>query len=98
MKYRIGWTFWRLLYRLGIPLVYRYEIVYDVSCHRYCAQIPDVKGLLAEGDSIEEVREVMEGCAPEFVAFYVYGDTRHKQGPQTTILPQMVLGRGLING
>lgn len=98
MKYRIGWPFWRLLYKQGFPLVYRYEIVYDVSCKRYCALSSDIKGLLAEGDSIEEVRDVMEGCAPEFVAFYVYGENSRNQGPKPTIFPQMLLGRGLIKG
>ena len=56
MHYRIGWPLWKLAFKLGFKLSYRYEIFYDVDCKRYIGVSKDIKGLVAECDSEDEVR------------------------------------------
>lgn len=67
-SYRVGWPFWKLAYRLGVTLSYRYDIYYSEESGDYCSSSPDIKGLYAECRTIEEVRDVMEAGAADFVS------------------------------
>ena len=97
LTYRIGRLGWKLAYKLGVRMSYRYEIVYDVDCKRYIGISPDIKGLVAEGDTVDEVKAVMEGDAPEVVAYMVW-DNPDMARCKTTLVPQGSLGEGLIHG
>ena len=66
-SYRVGWPLWKLAYRLGFTLSYRYDIYYSPESRDYCALSPDIKGLGAEAKTIEEVVDAMESGALEFV-------------------------------
>ena len=72
MKYRIGWPFWKTVYKFGFPLYYRYEILFDVDCKRYIGRSPDIKGLIAECDTVEEVQDVIESNAKDLVNWDVF--------------------------
>ena len=53
-------------------MYYRYEIFFDVNCKRYIGISPDVKGLIAECDTIEEVKDVIENTAQDAVNWQVF--------------------------
>lgn len=36
-SYRVGWPFWKLAYRLGVTLSYRYDIYYSEESGDYCS-------------------------------------------------------------
>lgn len=78
MKYRVGWPFWRFVFKtFHCTLVYRYDI-YKTD-HDYCAISYDIKGLGAEGSTIEEVVEAIENGAKEFVNLDLYGPDYSRQ-------------------
>ena len=97
LTYRIGWPGWKFAFKLGMTMSYRYEIVYDIDCKRYVGVSPDIKGLVAECDTIDEVKAIMEGNAPEIVAYQVFG-AEHKKGSYANLVPHSRLGEGLVHG
>ena len=94
--YRVGWPFLKLAYKLGFKLSYRYEIFYDLDCKRFIGVSHDVQGLVAECDTVEEVKAVIEDSAPTMVNLRVYGTTEHNVR-KDSLTPHMTLGR-LVNG
>lgn len=74
MKYKIGWPFWQLAFKVfHCTLFYRYDI-YKTD-HDFFALSPDIKGLGAEGSTIEEVVEAMKYGAKEFVKLDLFGSS-----------------------
>lgn len=96
--YRVGWPLWKLAYRMGIKLAYRYEILYDVDCKRYIGISPDIKGLIAECDTVDEVKDVMESDAPLLVSYQVYGSDKVKNTHSNLLVPYWQFAKGLVHG
>ena len=46
--YRVGFPGWKLLARLGVPMLYRVDVHHDDEAHVFIATSPDVPGLVAE--------------------------------------------------
>lgn len=68
MKYRIGWPFWKLAYKLGFILTYRVYITVDHSdgVTAYTAESPDF-GLVCEMPTLEELIKEIEICANDIL-------------------------------
>lgn len=98
MTYRVGWPFWKQAFKLGVKLSYRYQIFYDVDCKRYIGISPDVTGLIAECDTPEEVKSVIEGNAPDLVSCQIYGSKHSKSLPSDLLVPNSHFAKGLIHG
>jgi len=62
--YRVGLPGWKLAGRLGLPLLYRVDVVHDADAGVYVATSPDVRGLVAEAATFDELfREVQAGAS-----------------------------------
>ena len=96
MKWRIGKPFWKIAYRMGFTMTYRYEIFYDVGCKRYIGVSSDIQGLVAECDTLEEVKDVIESDAPLMVRLKVFGADKKENRKSVRLLPEPELARGLV--
>lgn len=67
MKYKIGRPFWKIAYRLGVPIYYSYNIFFDRHAKRYFALSEDIGGLVAEADTIDEIKEICEDIAQDMI-------------------------------
>jgi predicted RNase H-like HicB family nuclease len=60
--YRVGYPGWTLVGRF-VPLLFRVEIIRDEEAGVFIATSPDVRGLVAEAPSLDELfKEVHEGA------------------------------------
>lgn len=76
--YRVGNPFWRLLARLGIPLVVRVDVVYDKDANVYVATSPDLRGLVAEAKTKEELIASVYDCVDLLLEEQVHQPLKHK--------------------
>ena len=53
--YRIGFPGWKIAARAGIPLFLRVEVHHDAEVDRYWADSPDLRGLVMEAQSLDEL-------------------------------------------
>ena len=67
MHYRIGWPFWKLAHRLGFQLTFRLEVHYDPEAAVYCAESPDIKGIISEAPTIEALIKDVKTIADEML-------------------------------
>ncbi|TAN09446.1 MAG: DUF1902 domain-containing protein [Burkholderiaceae bacterium] len=65
--YRVGRPGWRLAYRLGATLLYRVNVARDVEAGVYIATSPDVRGLVAEAATFDELFREVEAGADELI-------------------------------
>lgn len=57
--YRIGYPFWKTMARLGFAMKVRVEVVEDTEARVFVATSDDLRGLVCEASSIEElIKEV----------------------------------------
>ncbi|AEP36242.1 DUF1902 domain-containing protein [Taylorella asinigenitalis] len=72
LGYRIGLPFWKSFAKLGIPLSLRIIIKHDEEANVYYATSPDLKSLIVESDTIEnllkEIELVIEDLLEVFIA------------------------------
>lgn len=61
--YRVGFPFWKLLARLGVPMLLRVEVLHDKEAGVFVARSPDLHGLVAEAASAEELFPAVYECA-----------------------------------
>lgn len=67
MHYRYGWPFGRLARKIGIPMLIRVEVIRDEEASVYVATSPDVRGLVVEASSIEDVINEVRMLILEFI-------------------------------
>lgn len=61
--YRVGFPGWKLAGRLGVTLVFRVDVLRDAEAGVYVATSPDLRGLVAEASTMDELfREVYAGA------------------------------------
>jgi hypothetical protein len=65
--YRIGLPLWKLIAKLGVPLVYRVEIVHDVQAGVYVGTSPDIQGLIIEMPTLDTLMQEMRLYATDLV-------------------------------
>ena len=83
MKYRIGLPFWKQIYKLfGVTLSYRYDIFRSKETGLIYGCSPDIKGLNAEGKTVQEVIEAIESGAYVLVRLDLYGVDDEKDHPK----------------
>lgn len=54
--YRVGFPFWKVLARMGMPMRLRVDISHDPEANVYLAQSPDLDGLIVEGRTLEDLK------------------------------------------
>jgi predicted RNase H-like HicB family nuclease len=60
--YRIGFPGWKWAARFGVPLFLTVNVIRDNQAGVYVATSPDLKGLVAEGKSKEDVITAVYDC------------------------------------
>ncbi len=67
MAYRMGWPLGRTLARLGVPTLIRVEVMKDADAEVFVARSPDVRGMVLEADTLDELFEEVRLTLPEFI-------------------------------
>ncbi|TDR27783.1 DUF1902 domain-containing protein [Hydromonas duriensis] len=57
MKYRIGFMGWKFAALLGVPLKLVVQVIHDDEAGVFVARCPDVKGLIAEAATLDELAD-----------------------------------------
>ncbi len=73
MRYKIGWPFWTLAYKLGATLTFTYRVFKDQHINRYCAYSYDVNGALADAPDVNMVKSQMNDYVLNYIGYNVYG-------------------------
>ncbi len=61
--FRVGFPGWKLAGRFGVTLVYRVDVLHDPEAGVYVATSPDLRGLVAEAATLDDLfREVHAGA------------------------------------
>jgi predicted RNase H-like HicB family nuclease len=66
--YRLGWVFAALLAKIGIPLLIKVEIIHDDEANVYIATSSDLKGLIVEANTLDELEKEVLELVPELLA------------------------------
>lgn len=67
MRYRYGWPLGRLAARIGIPTRIELKVIHDPEAGVFVGTSDDVRGLIVEADSLEEVMREARGLIPELI-------------------------------
>lgn len=60
--YRVGNPFWRFLAKLGVPMIVRVDVLFDQEVGVYVATSPDLRGLVAEAKTKDELIASVYDC------------------------------------
>ena len=66
--YRLGWVFATLLAKIGIPLLIKVDIIHDDEANVYIATSSDLKGLVVEANTLDELEKEVLELVPELLA------------------------------
>lgn len=66
--YRLGWSFATLLAKIGIPLLIKVDIIHDDGANVYIATSSDLKGLVVEANTLDELEKEVLELVPELLA------------------------------
>ncbi|NOS90177.1 MAG: DUF1902 domain-containing protein [Methylococcaceae bacterium] len=66
--YRLGWVFAALLAKMGIPLLIKVEIIHDKEANVYIATSSDLRGLVVEANTLDELEKEVFELVPELLA------------------------------
>ena len=61
--YRVGNLGWRVAARIGIPLKVRIDVIFDDEAKVFVATSEDLKGLVVEAATVEELWAEIKQCA-----------------------------------
>ena len=59
---RVGFPGWRWLARMGVPLIVRVDVIYDKEVDVYVATSPDMRGLVTEAKTRDELISSVYDC------------------------------------
>ncbi len=60
--YRVGFPGWKLAAHLGVPVIFRVEVMFDPEAGVYVATSPDLAGLVAEAKTKDEMFHAVYDC------------------------------------
>ncbi|WP_295995744.1 DUF1902 domain-containing protein [Rugamonas sp.] len=66
--YRIGYPFWRILSRLGLPLKVRVNVLRDDEAGVFVATSDDLPGLVCEASTFPELIREIDGTIDDLLA------------------------------
>jgi predicted RNase H-like HicB family nuclease len=61
--YRVGFPGWKIAARFGVPLLLRVEVMRDAEVGVFIATSPDLRGLVAEANTLEDLFRAVYDCA-----------------------------------
>ena len=92
MRYRIGKFGWKIAYKLGAKLWFRYQVFYDADAKVFVATSPDVQGLTVEHENYNEIKPIVMDCARLLVLDQLYPKAEKEDTNQN--LP--LFGKGML--
>jgi len=60
--YPAGWPLWKLLARLGVPIVVKINVLHDDDAGVYVATSTNLRGLVAEAPSKDALIDAVHDC------------------------------------
>ena len=71
--YRVGFPGWKLAARLGVPVIVRVDVHFDVESKSYWANSPGLDGLVVSGTTLDELRNEVRGAAEALLELEMNG-------------------------
>ncbi len=65
--YRLGWPFAAFFAEMGMSLLIKVEIIHDNEANVYVATSPDLKGLVVEAETLDELEKEVWDLVPELL-------------------------------
>jgi predicted RNase H-like HicB family nuclease len=65
--YRLGWPCATFFAKMGVPLLIKVEIIRDTEADVYVATSPDLKGLVVEAETLDELEKEVWELVPELL-------------------------------
>lgn len=65
--YRLGWPCATFFAGMGVSLLIKVEIIHDNEANVYIATSPDVKGLVVEAETLDELEKEVWDLVPELL-------------------------------
>jgi hypothetical protein len=62
IMYRVGFPGWKIAARLNVPLLFKIDVVHDAEAAVYIATSSDLKGLVVEATTVEELIKEVYNC------------------------------------
>lgn len=72
MAYPAGWPFWRTAAALGASISVRVWVVHDQEAGVYAVTSSNLKGLFAEGETLDELHTNLTDAAADLLASYLH--------------------------
>jgi predicted RNase H-like HicB family nuclease len=69
--YRLGWAFAEFFASMGIPLLIKVDVLFDIEANVYVATSCDLKGLIVEAETLDELEKEVKILLPEILALNV---------------------------
>ena len=66
--YRLGWYFATWLAKMGMPVLIKVEIIRDDEADVYVATSSDLKGLVVEAQTLDELEKEVFELVPQLLA------------------------------
>ena len=71
IMYRLGWFFSEFFASMGIPLLIKVDVLFDDEANVYVATSSDLKGLIVEAETLDELEKEVKTLLPEILALNV---------------------------
>ena len=76
--YRLGWPCATFLAEMGLSLLIKVEIIHDKVANVYVATSPDLKGLVVEAETLDELEKEVWDLVPELLSLDIFPKLRMK--------------------
>lgn len=65
--YRVGFPFWKVVARMGVPVSFKVDVFHDSESNSYWARSPQLDGLVVSGATLDELRDEVRSAALELL-------------------------------
>jgi len=76
--YPVGWPLWKLLARLGVPVIVKIEVLRDEDAGVYIATSPNLRGLVAEAASKDTLIDAVHDCIDLLMEVELASPLKHR--------------------
>ncbi len=76
--YRVGFPGWKLAARMGVPVLIRLHVVKDDEAGVLIATSPDLRGLVAEAKTVEDLMNSVRDCTDMLIEAAIHGPLKSK--------------------
>lgn len=71
-SYPVGWPFWKKVANAGFPIRVNVSVIRDEEAGIYVACNSNLKGLVAEAPTLDELRVNIEAATADLLAHYLH--------------------------